>query len=213
MKLAGSSNEATIRNLTPEDLGEVARIHRCAFPRSVITQLGEEATKRYYDWLLTGPHDCTARGIIIGGRLRGYFFAGKFRGALSGYLQRNRVYLSIRVLLTPQVMASEEMREKVRAGARIVLWRRSNDKGPACLPRLNSCGLLSIAVDPALQGRGLGLQLLQDCEAYAREKGFEAMHLTVKVDNIPAMHLYLRARWLKVVENSEWRGRMEKDLR
>ena len=53
--------------------------------------------------------------------------------------------------------------------------------------------VLTIAVDPAAQGRGLGLRLLRAALALAGQHGVETLFLEVAEDNIAAQALYLRA--------------------
>ena len=50
--------------------------------------------------------------------------------------------------------------------------------------------LLSLAVRPAEQGKGLGRQLLRQYEAEARRRGATEAFLEVAVDNDAAIHLY-----------------------
>ncbi len=52
--------------------------------------------------------------------------------------------------------------------------------------------LYSIAVDPALRGRGFGVSLLRDAEAQARAAGCDRLQLEVRVDNDAAQALYRR---------------------
>ena len=50
--------------------------------------------------------------------------------------------------------------------------------------------LYSIAVDPAMRGRGIGAALLADAEAVARAAGAAALRLEVRIDNAAAIALY-----------------------
>lgn len=64
-----------------------------------------------------------------------------------------------------------------------------------------------VAVDPALQGRGLGRHLVQAAEAWAAGRGMEKMHLLIRPENGRVRAFYeaagygeqkrvLMARWL-----------------
>lgn len=64
-----------------------------------------------------------------------------------------------------------------------------------------------VAVDPALQGRGLGLHLVRAAEAWAAGRGMEKMHLLIRPENDRVRAFYetagygeqkrvLMARWL-----------------
>lgn len=50
--------------------------------------------------------------------------------------------------------------------------------------------LYSLAVDPALRGRGLGRLLLADAERQARQAGCAGLRLEVRQDNVAANALY-----------------------
>jgi hypothetical protein len=90
------------RPLVEKDLPAISAIHLAAFPKSALSRLGKGAVRRYYYWLLTGPHpDSFTIGAWQGEQLAGFCFGGKFRGALSGFLRKNRAYLAWRVLTHP----------------------------------------------------------------------------------------------------------------
>lgn len=48
----------------------------------------------------------------------------------------------------------------------------------------------ALAVDPSLQGKGIGRQIVAFCMDYAREHQYQAVRLDVVPDNIPAKKLY-----------------------
>ncbi len=66
--------------------------------------------------------------------------------------------------------------------------------------------LLTIAVDPAHQGRGLGAALLARVEALAKAGGAAAMLLEVEADAAPARALYARAGWCGVGVRRDYLG-------
>ncbi len=72
---------------------------------------------------------------------------------------------------------------KVISGSAIVLWRKNSTKAH----------LYTIAVDPALQGRGLGKRLLEVCLKEARRRGCDRFTLEVRADNKRAIALYKEA--------------------
>ncbi|CAG0992531.1 hypothetical protein ANRL4_02561 [Anaerolineae bacterium] len=55
-----------VLSLTTSVLPFVVQIHRAAFPDSALTKLGAEAVRRYYLWLMTGPHDAVNVGWQLG---------------------------------------------------------------------------------------------------------------------------------------------------
>ena len=72
---------------------------------------------------------------------------------------------------------------KIISGSAIVLWRKNSTKAH----------LYTIAVDPALQGRGLGKRLLEVCLKEARRRGCDRFSLEVRADNKRAISLYKKA--------------------
>ncbi|MGF1503642.1 MAG: GNAT family N-acetyltransferase [Anaerolineae bacterium] len=197
-----------IRALTPTDLPRVAAIHSAAFPTSALTRLGADTLVRYYDWLLTGPHQADCLGFELKGDLAGYCFSGLFRGAMSGFIRQNRAHLIGRVLLRPWLLVG--FSERLRTGARIAA-RTAHTPPPADpIPPGRPYVVLAIAVDPAAQGNGVGGQLMAEAERRARTGEFAAMRLSVRVENTGAVRFYERLGWQRVGE--QWHGRMIKRL-
>ncbi len=68
-------------------------------------------------------------------------------------------------------------------GDAIVAFRRGSRKAR----------LYSLAIEPALAGRGLGRELLAACEDEARARGSTLLQLEVRSDNASAIRLYERS--------------------
>jgi len=209
-----------IRRLGKSDLPRVALIHVAAFPKSALTKLGVEAVRRYYEWQLIGPHECDALGAFLDDRLVGFCFAGVFKGAMSGFLQKNWLFLLRRVLVRPWLLMNPIFRERASMALRILRWllrqRFRRKRETFALPKQNpskSYGILSIAVDPRYQGLGIGKMLMERAEAIAKEKGFYEMDLTVEPQNERAIRFYERLGWEKVINENGWAGRMRKRLK
>ena len=62
--------------------------------------------------------------------------------------------------------------------------------------------ILTIAVDPAYQGMGVGGALLRENLRQAANAGAKAMFLEVAMDNAPALGLYQRFAFVKVGERA-----------
>ena len=198
------------RPLQADDLDRVAAIHCAAFSTSPLTLLGREAVRRYYAWLLGGPHDVTAVGAFSSGQCVGFSFGGVFRGAMTGFLKRNRVYLGLRVLSHPWLLARAPFRSRLWQGLRI-LGRRQKKPGPA--PSATpSFGILSIAVDPAWQGSGAASALMRESESAAVRLGFRQMHLTVHPENARAVRFYEKSGWRRHPEGPTWSGSFRRSL-
>jgi ribosomal protein S18 acetylase RimI-like enzyme len=203
-----------IRYLLLPDLPQVAAVHRAAFPESLFTALGLEATRRYYEWQLLGPHDVTALGVFVGLELKGFLFGGVFKGAMAGFLRQHRGYLGWCVLANPRVWLHQTFRTRLREGSNIL--RKPINAG---LPqqqnyynRRKSFGILSIAVDPKSQRSGIGRMMMQVAETVAHNRTFQEMHLTVHPKNQAAVSFYERLGWEKILENGSFQGYMRKLL-
>lgn len=212
------SDDVQVRTLEPSDLTRVAEIHVAAFPDSALTMLGAEAVRRYYAWLLTGPHQCFALGASSGADIMGFCFAGVFKGALSGFLQRNRAYLLSRILRRPWLSTNPIIRDRVALGFRTLrrFGRQSSNEASVPLRRTTEpgppFGILGIAVHPDSHGQGIGRALMFEAERTARAGGFNEMLLTVQTDNHRAISFYESLSWKKTLIQDDWRGEMKKAL-
>ena len=214
----------TVRELSPSDIPEVARIHLAAFPESVLSKLGAGPVSGYYRWLMTGPHDLYAVGVEENGRLLGFAFTGIFRGAASGFIRHNWLSLSGHLLLRPWLIF--KVRDRLGLAT---IWRllsaaltmrkpRVNSTPPAPLPVAPApatsdrpFGVLSIATDPSVQRRGVGGLLMDAAESRASQLGYSSVYLTVHPSNTRALSFYERGGWTRILDSDgEFRGSMKK---
>lgn len=219
-----SEPNIVLRTLKTEDIGAISEIHLRAFPDRAMSALGFEAVRRYYAWLLMDVHSNAYRiGAFDGDRLVGFNFAGRYNGALSGYLQRNRNFLMMKVAQRPWLLITNELfRSRVNTALNIIRFRRrvrTSKAAPdneASVERVNyqrGFGILSIAVDPSVQGAGIGKKLMEDAQQEARRRGVGQMNLSVDVQNLQAISFYERIGWHKSLEaDGVWRGSMIKAL-
>lgn len=205
-----------IRPLTTADLPVLVTIHQTAFPDSAITRLGQEAIKRYYHWLLSGPHPEAFRiGLFDDNQLLGFCFGGRFNSATGGFLQRNRFFIVWRVITHPWLIFNPLFRERLQAGIKllrflslrvsssVILW--SELAQPAF-------GILAIATHPDWQGKGVGKQLMSVAETEAHQRRCRQMRLTVHPGNEKAVRFYERLGWQKETKDGKWGGIMYKKL-
>lgn len=195
-----------------EDLVEVARVHRAAFVKGGLSALGLQAVRRYYEWQLEGPHDHFFRLARLDGKVIGFCVSGISRGALSGFLQRNRVFLAAQVVLRPWLLSNEVVRSRISLAGKSLRQRREAEGTALSGTPRDSWGILSIAVRPEARGSGAAVLLMDDAEREARRRGFRCMHLTVATDNHRAIAFYEKLGWRKVPPGEAWAGRMEKEL-
>ncbi len=203
-----------IRLFTQADLKDVARVHALAFPRSGLTQFGPEALRRYYSWQLNGPHDAVCLGAFEAGRLEGFCFAGVFKGAETGFLNKNRSFLIWRLVTHPWLAGNEIVRDRISYSILALrqLARKQRLQAKTKKTSLPRFGILSIAVDPQCRRGGVGRLLMAEAEQAARRRGFSSMRLSVHTDNEPAIRFYEQLGWVKTLRDETWQGVMEKDL-
>ena len=212
------TDDVQIRTLEPSDLSRVVEIHMAAFPASALTMLGAEAVRRYYAWLLTGPHKCFASGASPGADLMGFCFAGVFNGALSGFLEQNRAYLFRRLLRRPWLSANPIFRDRIALGFRTLRRFGGQSRTAINVPTNQTpeaappFAILGIAVHPDSHGQGIGRALMFDAEQTARRYKFKEMQLTVQPDNHRAISFYESLSWQKTLIQDDWRGEMKKAL-
>jgi ribosomal protein S18 acetylase RimI-like enzyme len=215
MEPARTSPELVIGEIRPEDLPCVAIVHRRAFPGSALTVLGNEAVRRYYEWQLLGPHDVVVRGAFRDGQLVGFCFGGIFRGALAGFMRKNRAYILGRLVLCPWLVLTPEVRGRLGAGLRALRagWKAGGPPAAASTgPARRPFGILAIATDPAYARRGVGGRLMAELAREAQARGFAAMMLTVHPTNRAAVEFYEKLGWVRVPVAGLWLGRMAKTL-
>lgn len=202
----------TIRALQADDLPAVADLHMRAFPEAALTALGREAVLRYYRWQLEGPHDLYATVAMVDGKMAGFNFAGHFRHPLTGFMRRNRGYLILSTLRRPWLLANPLFRDRLKLGLYKFRWRR-RPAPKAASTEQRRFGVLSVAVDPAMQGRGVGQALMDDAEREARRLGLSRIGLTVRLDNLQAIRFYERTGWSRKPDDAgRWTGNMQKEL-
>lgn len=207
-------NDYTIRRLIESDLFTVAKIHKNAFADSALSKLGLEPIRRYYEWQLTGPHDCYAIGAFDEtDELLGFCFSGVFRGALSGFLNNNLKFLFSWIILHPWLIFNPLVTDRIKMAFKIKKIAANALPSDLKQVKTKSFGVLSIAVDPQIQGKGVGKLLMDAVEVEAKTKGFEQLHLTVHPANTQAVEFYLRCGWNKwSSECVVWNGLMVKPL-
>ena len=207
------SQDIELRGLEIGDLQKVAELHQKAFKASALSKLGLEPVRRYYEWQLTGPHDCYAVGVFDNkNSLLGFCFSGVFRGSLSGFLAKNKTFLIHWILTHPWLITNSLVVDRIKMALRVF----NRKKGPksTTLTKVNkSFGILSIAVDPDKQGMGTGKLIMNSVEDEAKKKGFSQMHLTVHPTNIGAIAFYEKCLWIRSInEEGNWAGLMIKPL-
>ncbi len=204
----------SVRALTPDDLPAMAEVHRAAFSEAALSLLGNEAVRRYYEWQMEGPHEAESLGAFQGDRLVGLCVGGLFRGAVSGFVRKNVLWLIFRILMTPQIFFTEEMRSRIGIGLRVFFPKAPPKDAPKIPPAAaRGYAILSICTHPDVRGSGAGKALILAAEESAKKNGFERMRLTVHPSNSKAIGFYSSLGWQKLKGDGEWKGSMIKPLR
>ncbi len=201
-----------IGQLSVTDLPAIARVHVEAFPGSSTTRLGKEAVRRYYEWQFVGPHKAHYFGAWADGQLAGFCFCGRFRGALTGYVNSHKWYLAWCMATRPWLILHEDVRSAVRTSFRLLGRRRAGGGIVEGVASRRSFGILAIAVAPNCQRLGLGGRLMSEAEKTAESLGCDTLGLTVSPENAPAIEFYQKLGWVPVSDGGAWRGRMEKAI-
>ncbi|MFN0247177.1 MAG: GNAT family N-acetyltransferase [Kofleriaceae bacterium] len=204
--------DLSIAPIVDAHLDRLVDIHVAAFPRSTITRFGREAARRYYRWLMHGPHDAAVMGAWRGQDLLGFCAAGVFRGAMNGFLRKNRLYLARRIALRPWLALDSLIRDRLVTAAKITLrYSRARPRqGPPPSP---SFGILSIATHPTARGSGAGRALMMEAEARAKSTGHSRIVLTVAPDNERAIRFYEQLGWTRISESTGgWAGAMQREI-
>lgn len=196
-----------------------------AFRASVLTKLGKGVVRRYYQW----QHEHQRRIVFIvcreDGLLTGFCVVGAFHDALYGYLRSNAPQIMLALLVRPHLWFSATIAEAVRRGLHLFRWKhRSRQLEPARSASIrdmhmrstsveqddSSDYILSIAVDPAYQGGGIGRELMTCAEQVALLRGRRALALSVREENSAAIAFYISRGYAKLMKHNRWNGDMIK---
>ncbi len=220
--VTSAGTQLVIRTLHRDDIAAVSAIHMKAFPHRAMSALGEDVLVRYYTWLMDDTHrEAQCIGAFADSTLVGFCFGGRYNGAMTGFLQRNRNFLIAKVISRPWLLVTNELfYSRIGMALRILkpatnANRRtlSSEESAARAAYLRGFGILAIAVDPTTQGRGVGKLLMASAEAEARRRHIDYMNLSVDMDNAQAIRFYEHLGWVKVMSDSSWSGEMRKSLK
>jgi len=115
-----------------------------------------------------------------------------------------RELMKIESAVSPFPWSARQFNDSIKNHRGVVLQRRKRVVGYLFFYRiLDQAELLNIAVAPALQGQGLGSELLQYCLNQLR-RHTARLHLEVRASNFPAIALYLRTGFKQVGERRSY---------
>jgi GNAT superfamily N-acetyltransferase len=186
--------------LDAADLAEVTQVHIAAFPDSALSRLGPALVHRHYAWRLEDASDAFLLGARdASGRLLGFVLAGSFDTSIDRFVLENIAPVLLVVARHPWRFAGKTMRSRLAMLVRLVLLRSR----PTSEVRIESpprrpatFRVLSLAVHPDIEGRGVGRRLMEATDRRARSRGVTEMGLRVHRDNARAVRFYLALGWL-----------------
>jgi ribosomal protein S18 acetylase RimI-like enzyme len=188
------------------DLVKIAKCHRKAFPKSLSSAMGVTYLTKMFEWYLVDSRAFLfyiQENELCMGYCGGLKFDGTARvGSASSMIQHSYKQAVKTFLMKPWLFFYPEFLSKYKLAARNVLKRIKLIVGikEQSKPLNNSeavphTGLIVIGVDPKVQGKGYGSQLLQEFERVSKNLGFGKMMLTVRTDNSIAIKSYERNGW------------------
>jgi ribosomal-protein-alanine N-acetyltransferase len=195
-----------VRSARKEDLYELARVYLRAFPESPRAFGSPHLSPLAVADVMRVPLLADPGSLLVahapGGEVVGYIIAvtdaslllsaALFRGLALRWVCR---WLRGRYRLSPRG-ALTLLRDKLRVRD---AWQKGGEEVPA--------RILSLAVDPEWQGRGIGEQLLEAARQRLRELGRLRVQLEVRPENLPARRLYEKLGFSVVGEFADTRGR------
>ena len=197
---------AQIIKATHHDLARLAKCHRTAFPKALSTAMGQQYVEKMLEWYLVDNRAfiflLEEEGTCVG-YCGGLKFDGTARVGSASSMIQHSYNLAVKTFMRkPWLFFHPEFFSKYKLAGRNVIRRVKKMMGVkepilnvAGLPEPHT-GLIVIGVDPALQGKGYGSQLLQEFEHVSKELGFKKMMLTVRTDNSQAIRSYQRNGWI-----------------
>jgi ribosomal protein S18 acetylase RimI-like enzyme len=207
----GSPQEERSAHLAVSDLTErqtpaVAALHLAAYAGYLNVRLGAGYATAFLDWF---RRDERAVALVA---LEGPKIAGYVVGAPADLKRaRNRALLPVVVreaARRPWLVLDARFRRAVLGRLGMLLARSPHEFADSYLP-LPRLDLVSIAVDPTMQGRRCGQALMQEFEAVARARSMRSMRLYVQPDNAAARRLYSRSGWRQLDAKTGREGLIE----
>lgn len=162
-----------IREIEPNEIGQVLTVHQKAFEGFFLTSLGENFLKIYYNAIREND-----RGILLGcfdnEQLLGFCAASTLSAGFNSYLVKKDFIkfagIGMRLLFSKPKGLIRLFKNFTKANSNI------SDKG-------QYAELLSIGVDPTAQCKGAGRLLLTALEKELRDQGLKELSLTTDYYN------------------------------
>jgi GNAT superfamily N-acetyltransferase len=183
-----------IRDILPEQIDEVVRLHVEAFAGFFMTALGRSFLEAYYTTVLSFPGRIFLGAADRDGSLVG--FAAGFVDPQAFYRTLRRRRLRLATAALPAVLRRPILFVRLRASQRRLAGAADSDALQGrCRAELASLGVTATAA-----GRGVGRQLLTAFCAQARAAGALELRLTTDADGNEAVNRFYRSNGLRVAQ-------------
>jgi ribosomal protein S18 acetylase RimI-like enzyme len=197
-----SSHECPILAASPDDAHRCAALHAEQIAQGFLASLGPGFLECLYRRIVAWPG-----GFVLVARTE----REGVLGFVAGTSSTKSLYLQF--LLHDAVRAAIAARRQLlpRVGDALETWRYSM-VGPPQRAVLPPAELVSMAVDPAYRGQGIGGRLVQACLAEFEARGITAAKVTVGSANRSALGLYQAAGFRPVGHVEVHRGQRSQVL-
>ncbi len=207
----------SIKKINSTDIQEISLIHIASFKKSLLTHLGINIVKQYYEWQLMSSDKVYPYGVFLNQKLVGYCFGGSFRVALGGFLLRNKNVICYSLIKRPWVLLKPIFIKKIIKGITVLvrfMKIKKNEEETLLSKKRKNFGILAIATNPDFRGEGFGKILMKYSEKIAQKKSYNKIQLSVSPKNVNAINFYLNLGYKKVNHSREdlWDGNMEKTI-
>lgn len=160
-----------VRSMQSHDATAIAHLHRSGIPTGVLAEIGVEALADIYVTLVSGDDGFVYVGVDDRGRVVGFVSGVTDVSKLYRRVVR-RHFLRFALLGLRNVFHPRMIRRLCSA---LLYPARVQTKYPPA-------ELLSIVIDPAARGSGLGTQLLEALRADFRRRGISEIKVMVRAD-------------------------------
>lgn len=170
-----------IRAMSVSDVPDVVRIHQNAFIGFFLSFLGPRFLRELYQAIV--EDDTCIKIVYEDQEVQGFVVGAETASGFYGRLIKKRVF-RFAIASIPALVKSPKIICRLIKALNMENSSRADD---------GTATLLSIAVEPNLQGRGIGNAVIQAFISEARIRGMRKIHLyTDKLGNDPVNHFYQR---------------------
>jgi ribosomal protein S18 acetylase RimI-like enzyme len=180
-------------------LDQLTECHIQAFRGQFMTLIGKRFVKDFYKFYMLSDDGILLVAINSSGNVVGLVAGGEPK------LRRNFILKRV-PLHVPQIIIGA-LRSSIIRGRlfeHLVSAIKKNKTNQVDPPpdSLRCASLLSICTVPDLTGKGVGSLLMEGFRAESEKQGFEAMRLSVHLDNSRAIKFYNKCGWQVFFTNS-----------